>query len=137
MSGYAADLADYVLPARKSAVLVITLDTTARAYDLRSLALGSILTPDPSAVNPMKVYLRLLALSANCHYHFDSTSSVTLDRTATIAAGGAIANATTYGDVLVASAPEHVVIERDKDMYIHVQGAGAGTLIIRASSLPA
>lgn len=137
MSGYAADLADYVIPARKSEVLVITLDATARAYDLRSLKLGAILTPDTAAVNPQKVYLRLLSLSVNCHYHFDSTSSVTLDRTAAISAGGAIANAATYGDVLVASAPEHVIIDRSVDKYIHVQGTGAGTLIIRASSLPA
>lgn len=136
MGGFGSDMADIIVPARKSAIVVITLDTNARAKDLRSLLLGRILTPDPAAVNSDKVMLRIRAITADCWYHFDSTDTVTLDKTAALAAAtGTLTTATTYGDVIPAGSFEDVTIDRSVDKYLHVQGSAAGTLIIRASSM--
>lgn len=136
MGGYSEDLANIIVPARKSANIVITLDTTARVYDLRSLILGRLVAPDPTLVNGDKVMIRLKARTADCYYHFDSANTVTLDKTAALAAGGtAIDGTNTYGDVIFAGSFEDVTIDRSVDKYLHVQGSAAGFLHIRASSL--
>lgn len=135
MGGFGEDMANIIVPPRRSLILPITLDATARAYDLRSMLFGRLIAPDPAAVNGDKVMLRIRTFSADLYYYFAPDNTVTLDKTQAISAGGAIAVANTYGDHLAAGTWEDVTIDRSVDQYIHVQGSGAGTLIIRASSL--
>lgn len=137
MADYVSELANYVIPPRRSQVIVLTLDTTARAYDMQSLTYGRSRTPGTAGwVNPDRVYLRLQAITANIYFYFANDNTVTLDKTATIAAGSALANANTYADFIPAGTFVDVCISRDLDKYLHIQGSAAGTLILRHSSDP-
>lgn len=133
--GYGSDIANIIVPARKGLNYVITLDTTARVYDLRTMLFGRLQAPGTNTTNADRVMIRLKARTADLYYHFDSTNTVTLDKTAALAAGGTlIEGTTTYGDWLAAGTWEDVTISRDVDMYLHVQGSAAGYLHMRASS---
>lgn len=134
--GLHTDLADNVIPPRKSSCIVLTLDTTARAYDLRTLLLGRLAAPSTTSPNPDRVYLAITARTADCYLQFDSTNTVTLDKTAAIAAGSALAETNTFGDIIPAGVLRSFELQRAKDMYLHVQGSAAGYIHISVSSEP-
>lgn len=133
--GFGSDLANIVVPARRSLILPFTLSTTARVYDMRSMLFGRLAAPDTAAINGDKVFLRLQAVTAVVFYYFAPDDTAALDRTAAISDGGAVAVATTYGDQIAAGSWVDVCIDRSVDKYLHVQGSAAGTLIVRASSM--
>lgn len=121
------------LPPRKGACIALTIDTTARAYSLASLAFGGH-TPNGANDAPVCVNLQLHAETADVFIHFASNNTVTLDKTAAVAAGGTLAFANTYGQRIPAGSTVPVRIRRHVDTYIHVQGSAAGILRINAFS---
>lgn len=135
MGGYSEDIANIITPPRRGAIIRITLDTTARAYDLRSMVFGRSAAPDPTVPNGDKVMLRIRAITADVHYYLASDDTVTLDSAAVIAAGGAMTLLGTFCDTIPAGQFEDVTISRDTDKYLHIKGSAAGTVVIRPSSM--
>lgn len=135
MGGYSQDIANIITPPRRGLIIRITLDTTARAYDLRSMLFGRSVAPDPAVPNGDKVMIRIRAITADVHYYFAEDNTVTLDSSAVIAAGGAMTLLGTFCDTIPAGAFEDVTINRDIDKYLHIKGSAAGTVVIRASSM--
>ena len=122
------------IPTRKSAVLALTVDSTARAYDISGLAFGGY-TPDGTNSRNHYVNVYIQAETADIYICFDSTSTVTLDNTAKVAAGGTLAFANTYGAVIIAGTTVKCRILRPVDKYMHVKTAStSGVLRMWASS---
>ena len=128
--------ADNILPPRRSLILAITVDATARAYDLSGITMGgsSYLTGQQG----QRVYLTMQADGASMYYHFSSSSATTLDNTAVIAAAGTIAYANTYGAKLESGTSIDLRIDRITDRYLVLKCASGatGTIRIWASSQP-
>lgn len=120
-------------PPRRGAVIALTVDSTARAYDITGLALGGK-TPDGTA--PSEVTLWMQADTNDVFFHFHSSSATDLANGTTIAAGGAIAFAAAYGAVLEAGErPIKVRINRALDKFLVVKAAStSGTLRFWACS---
>lgn len=123
---YLADLR----PPRRGAVLAITLDATARAYDLTALDIGGAA---PSVGRRNEVAVVVTAEGADIFLYFAADNTVTLDTTA-IAAGGAVAYSNVHAAKIATGTSLRMRISRDKDKYLHVKGSGAGTMRIWASS---
>lgn len=119
-----------VSPPRRSAVLAITLDATARAYDLTALDIGGF---SPSGGRRNEVFVTIFADGADIFFYFAADNTVTLDTTA-IAAGGAVAYSNVYAAKIATGTSLRMRIARDKDKFLHVKGSGAGTMRIWASS---
>lgn len=117
------------VPPRKSAVIALGVDTTARAYDITGLALGGY-TPPGSNTAPKWTSVYLQADGGAVYVVFDSTNTVTLDDTAKIAAGGTMAFANTYGALIPSGASVKVRINRKDDKYLHIKTA-SGTAVLR------
>lgn len=134
MSSNAEEQSANVQPPRRGATLALTVDSTARAYSLTSLALGGF-TPDPGNKRRAEVYLTLFADGGDVYYHLADTNTVNLDDTAVIAAGGTLAFANTYAFKLPSGAAHSFRIDRSQDTYLHVKtSAGSATLRFFASS---
>jgi hypothetical protein len=114
-----------VAPPRRGAVLVFAVDSTARAYDLTTLALAGELPAEGQFV-----VVALQASTASVHYHFSPTNVASLDHAATIAAGGAVAYADAYGIELPAGAVHQIRIDRTVDSYL-VMKTSTGTATCR------
>jgi hypothetical protein len=120
-------------PPRKGEVAAITLDTTARSYALAGLTIAGH-KPDAANTKTMFVYLQLHAETADCFFVLSSSNTVTLDKTAAVAAGGTLAFTNTHGARIPAGSTIGVRINRAIDTYLHVQGSAAGILRISATS---
>lgn len=117
-------------PPRRSAVLAITLDATARAYDLSALDFGGFAT---SGGRRNQVFITIFADGADIFFYFAADNTVTLDTTA-IAAGGAVAYSNVHAAKIASGQSLRMRISRDADKFLHVKGSGAGTMRIWASS---
>ena len=135
MGGYSEDMANIITPARRSEILRITLSTTARVYDMRSMVFGRLYAPDPAVVCSDRVMLRIQAQTADLYYYFAPDNTAALDKSTAIADAGAMTVATTYGDLVPAGTFIDVTIDRSIDKYLHVQGSAAGFFYVRQSSL--
>ncbi len=123
-----------ITPPRRGACLVITIDATAQAYDLQTIALGKAYNEDDSYTDA--VFITLQAQTADVYYHFSESNSADIDETAAVSAGGALAFANTYSPVLVAGTEKDFRIVRAQDRYLVVKGSAAGKLRLYASSTP-
>jgi hypothetical protein len=131
------------MPPRRGAVIALAVDSTARAYDLVSIALGGY-TPFEAQNDGRHVTLWLQAETADVYFYFapgEVGAVVTTDiddvsDTASITAGNAIAFANTYGARLVANnGPLPIRINRAVDRFLVVKAAStAGVLRFWASS---
>ena len=115
-----------ILPPRRGKVIALTVDTTARAYDLTTINLGDIYRPTATD----KLYITLSANGGEIHYYFSDVTASDLSDTAAIAAGGTLAFATTYSGVVEDGARQYERIQRNVDKFIIVKSA-AGTPILR------
>lgn len=122
-------------PPRRGEVIALTVDTTARAYDLGSLNLGG----DSVVVNtdrPRSVVIWMQCETADVYLHFSDGSNTDLNPATVIAAGGAIAFANAYGSVLKSGTQSvGYRINRTQDRYLVVRtSAGTATLRFWAAS---
>ena len=130
-------------PPRRGAVLALEVDSTARAYDMLSLALGGF-TPTDAQKLQSHVVLWLQAEANDVYFYFASgeagavvtTDVDDVDDTAEIAAGGSLAFADTYCAVLKAgNGPLPIRIDRSQDRFLVVKAAStSGVLRLWAAS---
>lgn len=124
-------------PPRKGLVLAITVDSTARPYDLAALDIGNDGAPPNGAGDrPRSVMLWMQAETNDVYFYFDSATSNALDNTAAVAAGAAATYANTYAAVLKAgNVPQAFRINRTTDRWLILKAAStAGVLRIWAAS---
>jgi len=131
----ATSQSDNIVPAKHGKIWAVTVDTTARSYDLRLIDLGQKFKGE--SVND-DLYICLAADGANIYYSFDSATQSDLVTTAADAVGASPPTfGATYGDVVFASTKEHVRIRRNVDHFIQLRVAsGTAVLRVRASSQP-
>ncbi len=126
-----------VLPPRRGAVWALTVDSTARAYDLTAVAFGGSPAPEAAATRPQHVMLYLQAETNDVYFYFDSATGSSLANGTTQAAGaGAMAFADAHCAVLKAgNPPVKVRIDRSLDKYLQVKAAStSGVLRLWACS---
>jgi len=123
-----------VLPPRRGQCLALTVDTTARAYDISGLALGGH-TPPGSNSGPSYVFVTMQAITQDVWLHFHSASATDLDNAAVITAGSALAYANTYGYRIPAGGERRFRLNRAVDKFLVVEtSTSTATLLIAASS---
>ena len=128
----AQDQAADTCPPRRGAVLALTVDATARAYDLTALDLGGYAA---SGGRRNEVFLTLFADGGDVYYQLASVATASLDDTAVIAAAGTLAYANTYAMKLPSGAAQSFRINRNVDKYLQVKtSSGTATLRFFASS---
>lgn len=122
MASVAEEQIASLTPPRRGAVWAVTVDSTARAYDLSKIALGGY-TPEASQKKRSNVVLYLQATTNDVFFYFDSATGNSLSDTAKQAAGAAdVAFADTYCAVLKAgNPPMQVRIDRSIDRFIQVK----------------
>lgn len=138
-------------PPRRGEVIALEVDSTCRAYDMKSLALGGY-TPKESQRDPKYTVLWLQAETNDVYFYFASgpvsadaaagTAAVIttdvddIDNTAKVTAGAALAFANTYAGVLKAgNGPLPVRINRGVDRFLVVKAAStSGVLRFWAAS---
>jgi hypothetical protein len=134
MGTAAEEQAANVQPPRRGAVLAISVDTTARPYDLSSLDLGGI-TPEADHKRRHETWVTLQADGGDVYYYFSSATASNLDNTAAVAAGGTPAYATTHGAKIKQDDRHEVRIDRSRDVFLIVKtSTGTATLRFWASS---
>lgn len=117
-------------PPRRGAVFALTVDSTARPYDLSTLALGASAAPSSSGSERAEVVLYMQAETNDVFFHFHSATASDLSDTAAVSAGGAVAFATTYGAVLEAGAPPiKLRIDRKLDRWLIVKAANTSGIL--------
>jgi hypothetical protein len=123
-------------PPRKGAVWAVTVDSTARAYDISKAALGGF-TPEATQSRRAEVYLYLQAETNDVFFYFHSATDTALSDTAAQAATAAdLGFVATHCAILEAgSAPLKVRINRAVDKFLVVKAAStAGVLRMWAGS---
>jgi hypothetical protein len=134
MSDRASAQADNVTPPRNTKIIALTVDSTARSYDLTAISL-----PDAYKLGQRNdVYLTLQADGAKIYLAFHSATASTLSDTAAVAAGAALAYSATYAGYIPDGAAVEVRISRDVDKFLQVKCASGSSAILRfwASSPP-
>lgn len=131
------------MPPRRGAVLALTVDSTARAYDMLTLDLAGY-TPRNAQREQSHVVLFMQAETNDVYFYFASgeagvvatTDVNNVDNTAAIAAGGSLAYANGYAAVLKAgNMPIQIRIDRGLDRFLVVKAAStSGTLRMWAAS---
>lgn len=124
-----------VRPPRRGACIALTVDSTARAYDLTGLTFGGG-KPSEDGSGARNVFLTLQAETADVYFHLSSTNSADINQATVIAAGGTLAFANTSCAVLkYGTDGTPVRLDRGVDKYLVVKtSAGTATLRIWASS---
>lgn len=126
-----------IAPPRRGAVLAIEVDSTARAYDMVSLALGGF-TPQKAQREQSHVVLWMQAETNDVYFYFAegevgtvaTTDVDDIDNTAKVAAGGSLAFANTYAAVIKAgNAPIRVRIDRGVDRFLVLKAASTSGLL--------
>ncbi len=133
MGTYGIDECD---PPRRGSVWVVTVDSTARAYDLSKVALGGF-TPEATQKKRAEVYLWLQAETNDVYFYFSSATASDLSDTAAQAATSAdLAFANTYGAILEAGNPPlKLRINRALDKFLILKAAStSGVLRMWAAS---
>lgn len=134
MGNRAEDQAFNVVPPRRGAVLALSVDTTARAYDLTGLSFGAAYNANDAVDS---IYLTLQAQSGDVFFYFGTATSSDMDNTAVIAAGGTLAFANTYCAWLPQNASVDLRIVKTQDKFLVVKtSTGTATLRFYASSQP-
>lgn len=125
-----------VTPPRRSDGFALSVDSTARVYDVGSLAWGGR-TFDEAAADKA-LFLTLEAETADVYYRFRGDSGAAdLNQATVIAAGGTVALQVTFGSHLVSNTSRDVRIDRLFDRYLEVKtSAGTATLRVSISSNP-
>ncbi len=129
MASVAEEQAATLQPPRRGAVWTLTVDSTARAYDISRLTLGTFV---PSAANKTRanVVLMLQAETADVYFYFDSATGNSLSDTAKQAATPAdAAFADTYCAILKAGSSEVFRIDRTLDKFIQVKAASTSGVL--------
>jgi hypothetical protein len=126
------------LPPRRGAVKALTVDSTARSYNIIKLALGDY-TPDGTASVPAEVDVWFQADTNDVFIHFRNDSGAAdLDNAGVAAADGAAMTSytNTHGAVLEAGeSPICFRLNRGVDKYMVVKAAStSGTLRFWAAS---
>lgn len=134
---------DECRPPRRGAVIALTVDSTARAYDLLSLSLAGFVPPDAQNTQS-SVVLWMQAETNDVYFYFASGASGSvvgtdvddIDNAAAVSAGSSLAFANTYGAVLEAgNAPLPIRIDRSQDRFLVVKAAStSGVLRFWAAS---
>jgi len=117
-----------LLPARRGNGAALTVDGTARAYDLRTLAWNgqSFFQNVDEAL-----FLDLQNDGANpIYFYFSPTNTVDLNEATVTAAGGTLALANAVPKVLRSAQDAPVELERDIDLFLIVKATG-GTSTLR------
>lgn len=123
-------------PPRKGAVWAVTVDSTARAYDISKAALGGF-TPEARQGRRAEVYLYLQAETNDVYFYFHSATDNALDdtakQTATTADLGFVA---THAAILEAGNPPiKLRINRALDKFLILKATStAGVLRMWAGS---
>lgn len=117
-----------IVPPRRGAVWAVTVDSTARAYDISKADLGGY-TPD--AKRPNSVFLYLQAETNDVYFYFSSATASDLSDTAAQAASSAdLAFANTYGALLEAGGPPLAVrIDRMTDKFLILKAASSSGIL--------
>ncbi len=137
MGSTAEQQASNVLPPRRGKVWAVTVDSTARAYDLSALGLANEAAPEAANTRRRHVFLALQAETNDVYFYFDSATGSSLsDSTTQAATAAAVTMATAHCAVLEAGAsPMYVRIDRTLDKFIQVKAAStSGVLRMWASS---
>lgn len=117
-----------LLPPRRGNGAALTVDTTARVYDLRALAFNG---QAYKANVDEALFLDLQNDGTNpIYYYFSSSNTVDLNEATVTAAGGTLALANAVPKVLRAAQDAPVEIERDIDQFLIVKSTG-GTSTLR------
>lgn len=125
-----------VQPPRRGECIALTVDVTARPYDLGALALSGF-TPEADSKRRHELFVTLRAVTSDVWFHLSDGTSSALDPTAAIAVGGTLASAAAHGWVIPAGTEQRFRIDRSKDTFLVCRTAsGAAVLLIRASSNP-
>lgn len=126
-----------ILPPRRGAVWAVTVDSTARAYDLSALALGGSAAPEAAGTRSKHIVLFLQAETNDVYFYFDSATGNSLaDGTTQAATAAAVAMATAHAAILEAGNPPlRVRIDRSVDKFIQLKAAStSGVLRMWAAS---
>lgn len=135
MSTPAQEISARITPPRKGSVFAITLDATARAYDITGLDIGGF-TPSQDADKRSEVMLTIQAMAADCYFYFHSATDTAMDKTAAVAASAATAAyVATHCFVVPQNQERTYTIDRSIDKFLVVQGSGAGIVRISATSV--
>lgn len=117
-----------IQPARKGQGVAVTVDTTARAYDLTVLPWNTIVYLPSRQVD---LFLDLRNEGTNpIYYYFAPNSTVTLNEATVVAAGGTLALDATVPNLIPAGQMISVRCSRTEDPFIHVKSTG-GTSTLR------
>lgn len=136
MAGIAEHQIAECLPPRRGAVWSLTVDSTARNYDLSALAIDGV-APDGAGDRPRTLAVWMQAETNDVFFHFSPDAQTDLsDTTAQAASSAAAAYATTYGAMLKAgNLPTVFRINRTTDRYLVVKAAStSGKLRLWAAS---
>lgn len=126
--------ASNVRPPRHGNSLALTVDSTARAYDLTGLVLGGEAV-DGVASQHRNVFLTLRAVTSDIYFHFSDAADTDLEEATVISAGAALAFSDDAGGLVPAGQEVAVRIDRAKDKYLVVKVAStSGTLMMWSSS---
>ena len=130
MSKEAVEQAHDLVPPRRGAVWAVTVDSTARAYNIGALALGGY-TPEGSGAKRNHVCLALQAETADIYFYFDSaTGSGLSDTTAQAAGAGTAVPADAHSIILKAGNPPIMLnIQRNLDKFIQVKTASSSGIL--------
>lgn len=135
MGAFVEDQAANVQPPRRGECFALTVDATARPYDLSAVAFGGVAV-EAGAARRNETFVTLRALTADIYVHFSPTATSDLDPAAVLAAGSALSYPTTHGFVLPVGTEIRVRLDRSRDKFMVVRTAAAATLYFRASSHP-
>lgn len=120
-----------IKPPRRGAVWALTVDSTARPYDLTQLDIGGEKLGGGKANQKIEVAIWMQAETNDVYFHFAPASANDLDHAAAQAAGAAAAApANTHGAVLKAgNVPQRFVITRGLDVFLIVKTATTGGIL--------
>lgn len=129
--------ADNIRPPRKTEVLALGVDVTARCYDLEGLTMGGK-TYNVAAGVRDAIYFTLEAELADVYYYFGSASvTITMSAASVISPGSALAYDAKYCMRVPQNDTRDVRIERSVDKFLYVVvSAGSAILRMYASSQP-
>ncbi len=100
-------------PPRRGSVIAVTVDSTARSYDVSTIPLVP--------ANGSRVFIALQADGGALYYYFSSTSDDDLDESDIIAAGDTLLFSGTMGVLLPNGAVHEVAIDAATDIYLVVK----------------
>lgn len=136
MGAFVEDQLANVQPPRRGECFTLSVDTTARPYDLSTLAFGGVSVEGGNSRRD-ETFVTIRAITADIWLHFSQATASDLDNTATIAVGGTLAYANTMGGVILAGQEIRVRLDRSRDRFMICKtSAGTATMLFRVSSHP-